>query len=237
MNLEPKIIFQNSEYVVVDKPVGLTVNKSDTTKGQYTLQDWVNQQINRSTDQENKEGETDFYKRAGIVHRLDKDTSGVIIIAKTPQAFENLQLQFKNREVQKTYLAVVWGSLKDEGEVNAPITRNPYNRFRFGVFVGGKEARTGYKAVKEIKSGLMTLVEVYPHTGRTHQIRVHLTYIGHPIVGDPLYSGGKKGKSGQEMFGRLLLHAYKITFADPGSGKKVEYKANIPEEFKRSTDQ
>ena len=134
MNIKPSVISENEEYVVINKPIGLTVNKSDTTKDQETLQDWLEKRYEIFQD-ENKKDTHDFYKRAGFVHRLDKDTSGIILVAKTPSTFENLQLQFKNREVGKTYLALVWGHLSQSGEINAPITRNPYNRYRFGVFV------------------------------------------------------------------------------------------------------
>lgn len=229
----PQVIYENEQYALIDKPVGLTVNKSDTTKGQVTLQDWLEKRYPQFQDQTRKETH-DFYKRAGFVHRLDKDTSGVILIAKTLEAFENLQMQFKNREVEKTYRAIVWGRLTQNGEIDAPITRNPFNRMRFGVFVGGKEAKTGYRIAGNItRDGEeMTLVEAFPHTGRTHQIRVHLSYIGHPIVGDPLYSGRKKGRKGEEMFGRLLLHAYRIKFTDPKTNQPVEFTSEMPEEFK-----
>lgn len=224
---EPKVIFENSALVVLDKPYGLTVNRSDTTKGQYTLQDWIEKKIKIVND------DTDFSKRSGVVHRLDKDTSGLIIIAKTPQVFEHLQKQFKDRVVKKTYLALVWGRLIESGEINAPVTRNPYNRMRFGVFIGGKEAYTSYTVIKngEVEGEAVSLLEVKPATGRTHQIRVHLSYIGHPIVGDPLYSGRKLGKKGLKFFGRLMLHAYKISFINPEDNQRLEVKSDVPKPF------
>ncbi len=224
MTEEPKIVFENGELVVLDKPYGLTVNRSDTTKGQYTLQDWLETKFKFVDD------DSDFYKRSGVVHRLDKDTSGLIVVAKTPEAFLNLQKQFKDRVVEKTYLALVWGKLTTSGEVNAPITRNPYNRMRFGVFIGGKEARTSYKVIRniEIEKEEATLLEVKPTTGRTHQIRVHLNYIGHPVVGDPLYSGRKLAKKGLKAFGRLMLHAYKLSFINPKSNQQLEVKSWKP---------
>lgn len=225
---EPKVVFENSAFMVLDKPYGLTVNRSDSTKGQITLQDWIEKKYKFTQD------DSDFYKRNGIVHRLDKDTSGLIIVAKTPQAFQNLQLQFKERVVEKTYLALVWGKLTQNGEINAPITRNPYNRMRFGVFVGGKEAHTTYKVLENriVKNEQLTLLEVFPQTGRTHQIRVHLNYINHPIVGDSLYSGRKLSIRGLEIFGRLMLHAQKTAFINPLDNKRIEVISDIPVEFK-----
>lgn len=231
---KPLILFENNDFAVVDKPHGLTVNRSETTKNQKTLQDWIEQELGIKNYELRIDKDSDFYKRSGIVHRLDKDTSGLILVAKNPQAFTNLQEQFKKRLVKKTYLALVWGTLRSSGEINAPITRNPFNRKRFGVFVGGKEAHTYYHVLenKVIDGKEVTLLEINPLTGRTHQIRVHLNYLGHPVVGDLLYSGGKRGKEGQKMFGRLMLHAYKISFVDPGNRQKLEFMSEIPEQFK-----
>ncbi len=247
--LNPEIIFQDSHIIVLNKPVGLTVNRSETTRGQVTLQDWIERELRimnyqpaDATHQALQAGELriqevdDFIKRSGIVHRLDKDTSGIIIVSKTPLAFSNLQQQFKDRIVEKIYLALVWGEILASGEVNAPITRNPYNRKRFGVFIGGKEANTSYRVLKsgEVENEKVTLLEVKPKTGRTHQIRVHLNYIGHPVIGDPLYSGRKLGKKGLRIFKRLMLHAWKISFLHPGTKRQVAFEANVPEEFRIS---
>lgn len=233
--LNPEIIYQDSHIVVLNKPVGLTVNRSETTRGQVTLQDWIERQfpifnLKFSIDKNN-----DFYKRSGIVHRLDKDTSGIIIIAKTLPAFDSLQKQFKDRVVEKIYLALVWGVVSASGEVNAPITRNPYNRKRFGVFIGGKEANTSYNVLGNgiVENEKVTLLEVRPKTGRTHQIRVHLAYIDHPVIGDPLYSGRKQGRKGLRMFGRLMLHASKISFMHPSKGNRVEFEAKTASVFEK----
>ena len=233
MGVKPVILFENNDFAVVDKPCGLTVNRSETTKNQQTLQDWIERELRIKNYELRIDKEEDFYKRSGIVHRLDKDTSGLILVAKNPQAFANLQEQFKLRLVKKTYLALVWGKLTADGEISAPITRNPFNRKRFGIFVGGKEAHTRYHVLNNItiQRQEISLLEASPITGRTHQIRVHLSYIGHPLVGDPLYSGRKRGRVGLEMFGRLMLHAYKISFLDPKDNQKVEFKSEIPEEF------
>lgn len=229
---EPKIIFTNEAFFVLDKPVGLTVNKSETTTHQLTLEDWLEKKFQFKNLDPQKTSE-DFYKRKGIVHRLDKDTSGVILVARTPQAFINLQSQFKNRQVKKTYLALVWGKLLNKGEIKAPICRNPFNRFKFGVFLNGREAQTQYQVIKNtsIDDQDVSLLEVFPLTGRTHQIRVHLHYLGHPIVGDPLYSGRKLYKKSKNLFGRLMLHAYKISFIEPLTHQPKEFTAHLPDEF------
>lgn len=232
---EPRIVYENSGFVVLDKPYGLTVNRSESTKNQNTLQDWIENKFQNPNSKIQIERDSDFSKRSGVVHRLDKDTSGLIIVAKNTTSFANLQKQFKDRVVEKTYLALVWGRLTQSGEVKAPITRNPYNRKRFGVFIGGKEAYTSYKIIKNgiVEQKEITLLEVKPTTGRTHQIRVHLNYINHPIVGDVLYSGRKQGIEGQRLFNRLMLHAYKITFINPVDGEKLELISDTPDEFRK----
>ncbi len=238
----PKIVFQDNQLIIVDKPCGLTVNRSETAKDGSTLQDWIENKFEIKNSPRGEAGqkfkitgESDFYKRSGIVHRLDKDTSGLLIIAKNPLAFSKLLLQFKSRLVVKTYLAIVWGKLTGQGEINAPITRNPFNRKKFGVFSGGKEAHTNYQAITTavIYQEELTLCYAFPLTGRTHQIRIHLNYTGHPIVGDVLYSGRTKGRWGLTHFKRMMLHALKISFLDPQSGERRDYQSEIPEEFKQ----
>ncbi len=236
MSKIPEIIFENSDFLVINKPSGLTVNKSETTRGQDTLQEWVEKKLEVKSEKLKVFEVSDFVKRAGIVHRLDKDTSGVMLVAKHEQAFIKLQSQFKEREVTKTYLALVWGELKEAGTVQAPIARNPFNRTKFGVFVGGREALTRYEIINttKLKGEWVTLLSVTPLTGRTHQIRVHLQYIHHPIIGDELYSGRKLYRMAIEAVGRLMLHAWKISFADPGKrGHSLEFMARIPVQFKQ----
>jgi len=169
--------------------------------------------------------------RAGIVHRIDKETSGILLIAKTPEAFRELQRQFKEREVKKTYLALVHGKLvPEEGEINAPVGRLPWNTERFGVVPGGKEAVTRYKVVK---CEDISLVELYPETGRTHQIRVHLKYINHPIIGDYLYAGRKTSRDDRAGDApRVMLHAWKISFIHPDTHKTLAIESPIPDDMK-----
>ena len=179
MSVNPKIIFEDNELLVIDKPFGVVVNRAETTSNVETIQDFAEGKIEKNTDNQ------EFLDRGGIVHRLDKDTSGVMVIAKTSEAFENLKSQFKERETKKVYLALVHGKVEPEvGMVDAPIERSPFNRMHFGIFPGGRPAQTKYSVVKSYNGH--SLLEVEPKTGRTHQIRVHMKYINHPIVSDRL---------------------------------------------------
>ena len=181
----------------------------------------------------------DFCSRAGIVHRIDKETSGILLIAKTPTAFAELQRQFKDHEVKKTYLALVHGNVAQEGEINAPVGRLPWNRERFGVVPGGKESVTKFKKLSAISFQLSdskniqgSLVEVYPETGRTHQIRIHFKYLGHPLLGDYLYAGRVQSRDDRKEIPRVMLHAWKIAFTHPSTGKPLAYEAPIPDDMK-----
>src|SRR3989344_4931033 len=178
-------------------------------------------------------------KRAGIVHRLDKETSGILLVAKTPQAFENLQKQFKERIVKKTYIALAHGKIDEEtGEIRVPVGRLPWNRKRFGIIPGGRDSITKYKILKikyQIINGKkepLTLLELYPETGRTHQIRVHLKYFNHPIFSDFLYAGRKTARSDRKILGRVFLHAAKISFKHPQTGKEVTFESPLPQDLR-----
>ncbi|MEK7565658.1 MAG: RluA family pseudouridine synthase [Patescibacteria group bacterium] len=225
----PKIIFEDEWILVVDKPSGLTVNKAETTKNQETVQEWVDKRQNKGSTLVSGE----FFEKSGIVHRLDKDTSGLLIIAKTPESFENLKNQFKNREVTKKYLTLVHDRVEpDQGTVNAPISRSPYNRKHFGVFPGGREAETGFKLLRSLKSPkLLSFLEIEPKTGRTHQIRVHMKYINHPVVSDPIYGGRKNLQADLKFCPRLFLHAACLCLKHPQTGEVLEFKAGLPEEL------
>lgn len=227
-----KILFENNDYLVIEKPAGITVNRSDTTSNETTLQDLIEKEnkINKSDpDQE-------FLDRGGIVHRLDKETSGGLIIAKNSKAFRELQRQFKERIVEKSYLALSHGEIKPEsGEINVPVGRLPWNRKRFGVLAGGREALTNYEVQNYFKfeRETLTLVRLFPKTGRTHQIRVHLKHINHPIFSDPLYGGRKVSNSDRKILPRVFLHAEAISFLDPKTGEKVMYKSELSDDLKR----
>lgn len=219
----PRIIYQDNELLVLDKPSGWIVNEAATTTTQPVLQKWLKENFAYPIV-------TSVPERSGIVHRLDKETSGVLLVAKTKEAFENLQRQFKERVVKKTYTALVHGKVEQkEGEIIAPVGRLPWRRDRFGVLPGGREAKTRYKVLKEY--GEYTLLELYPETGRTHQIRIHLKHINHPIVGDSFYAGRKTARNDRKWCPRLFLHASKISFDHPESGKGVVFTSEIPDDL------
>ncbi len=219
---EPKIIFEDKNLLVINKPAGWVVNESNTTSDALVLQDWLSQNFNYEISK-NKE------LRSGIVHRLDKETSGIILVAKTSDVFEKLQKEFADRNVKKTYIALVHGKVDPptggkEGIINQPVGRLPWKRTKFGVWDGGRPAQTEYKVIKNY--GDFSLLELHPKTGRTHQIRVHLKHIGHPIVADPLYSGRKTNRQDRKWCPRLFLHASELSILD------MNFKADLPSDLK-----
>lgn len=231
------ILYEDHELVVINKPSGIVVNRAESVIGE-TIQDWAEKKL-KSQLSNLKFVDKSFTDRAGIVHRLDKETSGILIIAKTPQAFSVLQRQFKERLVQKTYLALVHGELTpQEGEIHAPVGRLPWDTERFGIVPEGRDAVTRYKVISRQRSAdskeHITLVELHPETGRTHQIRVHLKYVNHPIVGDYLYAGRKTSRNDRaSQAPRVMLHAWKIVFTHPASGKTLAIEAPIPDDMSR----
>ena len=165
--------------------------------------------------------------RPGIVHRIDKDTSGILIIAKNDKAHINISEQIKNHQVKKTYIALVRGIVKEnEATINMPIGRSTKDRTKMAVDRNGKEAITHFSVIKRYED--MTLLKVRIETGRTHQIRVHLSHIGYPIIGDNVYSNGKNRFN---IVGQML-HSYEIEFTHPTTGEKMVLKAELPEYFK-----
>jgi len=250
--MAPKIIFEDDSLLLVDKPAGITVNKSDTTIHEKTLQDWVEDYLKVSKGKNVSKvsnGGTNpsdtfdtsptfdtFRQRAGIVHRLDKETSGILIVAKTEEAFIKLQAQFKERVVKKTYKALVHGEVKlMEGEINVPVGRLPWNRKQFGVVAGGRDALTRYRVASLFfypKTGeRLSLLELHPETGRTHQIRVHLKYFNHPIFSDYLYAGRKTARADRLLLSRVFLHAARISFAHPITGNSLTFESELPNEL------
>lgn len=219
----PKVIYQDSEILVLDKPSGWITNDASTTTNQPVVQAWL---------RENFDYELigDREARDGIVHRLDKETSGILLVAKTKQAFEELQRQFKNREVEKSYIALLHGRVEpDEGKIVAPIGRLPWRRDRFGILPGGRESESEYKVVRYYDD--YSLVEFFPKTGRTHQIRIHAKHMGHPIVGDSFYAGRKTAREDRKWAPRLFLQAAGIKFRHPGSGKKIEFHLDLSQDL------
>lgn len=234
------IIYEDKDLLVLDKPAGITVNKSDTTIHEETVQDWIEARIiDLGFRISEFDKDSDFYKRAGIAHRIDKETSGILLVAKNKESFEALQAQFKDRKVKKTYIALVHGKVEPgEGEIRVPVGRLPWNRKRFGVLAGGKEAVTRYKVIetrykfsgKDKES--LSLLELNPETGRTHQIRVHLKYINHPIFADFLYAGRKTSRDDRKDLERVFLHAGGISFYHPKTGEQISFESRLPEELK-----
>ena len=197
-DLKPEVIYEDSDVLVLDKPAGLL----SMAKGEYcpekTLEDF-----------------------GLLVHRLDRDTSGVVILAKNPEVQSFLRKQFQDRKTHKTYFAIVSGRPKlDEARIDLPIARDLKRPTTFRVDPNGKESETFYKVIKS--DDKHSLVELRPTTGRTHQLRVHMKYLGHPIIGDPVY--------GEEPADRLYLHAGSLEITLPG-GKRTTFKAKLPKDF------
>ena len=228
--MDPKIIFEDDFLFVVDKPAGWITNEADTTTSQPVLQTWIRENFEYPL-KGNRE------MRDGIVHRLDKETSGIILVAKTKEAFEKLQSEFKAREVQKSYIALLHGKVEPlEGEIKAEVGRLPWRRDRFGVIAGGRESLSLYKVKKFYPgpNGGHTLVEFMPKTGRTHQIRIHAKHIGHAIVGDEFYAGRKTARNDRKWCPRLFLHAERIKFIHPLSDKVVEFISPLSRDLESS---
>ena len=234
--LKPKIIFEDQYFLVLDKPAGMVVNNSQTTKGIQTIQDWIGENVSIWKNRKREKGEEfrDFFDRLGIVHRLDKETSGLLLVAKDYKAFRDLQRQFKEREVKKRYLALVHGEVDPKkGTIEASIARSPFDRKKFGVFLQGKEAKTSYEVLEysRTKEGSFSLLELTPCTGRTHQIRVHLKFLNYPIFADEKYGGRKRSRKDRLICKRHFLHASFISFTHPYSQKKLEFKSKLPSDL------
>lgn len=218
------IIYEDDNVVVINKPVGVLAHSKGAFNKEGTVASWLQTRINPGS------GFILENNRAGIVHRLDRGTSGVMIMAKNKETQDHLQGQFSKRNVKKTYIAVVSGELpENEGLIDVPIERNPKKPATFRAGANGKPAQTEFSVLKIYDKRHMTndgktysLVELRPVTGRTHQIRVHLNYLGNPIIGDDFYDGQK--------YERLLLHAKSLEITLPGGERKV-FEAPIPEEF------
>ena len=228
--MEPKIIHEDESLIVLDKPTGWITNTAATTKDQPVIQDWIKEKLKFDISNSKE-------YRNGIVHRLDKETSGILLIAKTKKTFVNLQAQFKERIVRKKYTALAHGKVEPAtGVINAPVGRLPWNRERFGVLPGGRAAQTGYEAKDyyTFEKENYTLLRLSPKTGRTHQIRIHLKYLNHPIVADDFYAGRKTARRDRVWCPRLFLHASGIEFTHPKSGKKVAYESKLPKDLVNS---
>jgi 23S rRNA pseudouridine1911/1915/1917 synthase len=224
-----RIVYEDDDLLIVDKPAGLVVHPSHGHHDGDTL---VNALLARAGGSEY--GGIAGVARPGIVHRLDRDTSGLLMVAKHDAAQQSLMAQLKARRIRKTYQALVAGSVAAAvGRIEAPIGRDPKHRTRMAVVPDGRASVTGYR-VRERFVG-WTLIELDLVTGRTHQIRVHLDAIGHPVAGDPVYGTGtsRRGPDGLE---RLFLHAWRLELAAPGDGHLIRATAPLPVELEAVLD-
>ncbi len=232
-----EILYEDSDILCVLKPAGLNVHHDGKTE-EDTVTDWFISKYPKSAGvgEPLVLADDTEVERDGIVHRLDKDTSGALLLAKTKAGYEHLKAGFKQREIKKTYHAFVYGTLREpRGMIDRPIGRaaGGVRKWATGSRARGemRDALTRYKVVKSINDeGPITLVEVWPQTGRTHQIRVHMQSVGHPIVADSLYAPGRKGALG---FKRLALHASRVAFTDL-KGKSHEVTAPFPLDFQKA---
>ena len=238
----PKIIYEDKCLLVIEKPAGLVVNRAQTVKTK-TLQDWMDRKLNEYRVKPFKikvRPYKEFKNRSGLVHRLDKKTSGLMVLAKTAEAFLALQAQFKQRTIIKKYLSLVHGKVVPlEGNIRGPIKRNPANPFRFAVIIGGRQAETNYKVLdyyenfreKDPGRKYYSLVEVGLKTGRTHQIRVHFSHLKYSVVADDIYCGRKTFRRDLQWCPRLFLHAFYLEFSHPESGKRIKFESELPKDL------
>jgi len=248
--MDIKVIHEDDCIVVINKPCGVVCNRAESVKVE-TLQDWMDEKYSINEMIFDNEDGKYFVERSGLVHRLDKDTSGIMVFAKKPECFVDLLRQFKNREVEKEYVALTHGIWKvKKGVIEFSIGRTRHDRKNMGVRMDGRESVTGYEVIKEYTNyqfseelkvddrgyGGFSLVRFRPKTGRTHQIRVHAKHMGHSIVGDVLYAGRKRAKQDRKWSQRLMLHAHKIQFKHPGNRKVVVYECECREIYEILSD-
>lgn len=220
-NIKLDIVYEDEDVIVVNKPQGMVVHPAPGHEA-HTLVNALLYHCPLST--------INGTLRPGIVHRIDKDTSGLLMVAKNDQAHQSLAKQLKEKTNLREYLALVHGQIKeDEGTINAPLGRSPKDRKKQAVIANGRPAVTHFKVLKRYQN--YTLISCRLETGRTHQIRVHLKYIGHPLAGDPLY-GPKKTLKGQGQF----LHAAKLGFTHPRTGEFLTFEAKLPEIFTKQLE-
>lgn len=231
------ILYEDANILAVDKPSGIVVHPDGKSTGPF-LTDWIIEKYPKAKNVGEPIETKDYgvIERPGIVHRLDRDTSGVILIAKTKKGYDCLKEQFQNRTILKKYYAFVYGELKDQfGIINRPIGRSPRDFRRWSATRGARgemrEAETWYTLLAS-RSGF-SFVEAEPKTGRTHQIRVHFKAINHPVVCDRLYAADKPDALG---FSRTALHSSSIVFTNC-TGKKITVKSPIPDDFKNAFEE
>ncbi len=224
------ILWQDDDIMVVNKPPFVVVNRAESVSGE-TVADWAADRLGTSYSNEEVSSDRDvktFVQRSGVAHRLDKETSGCLLIAKNPLALKSLLRQFHDRETKKEYLALVHGHLSpSEGTIRLPLSRSRLDREKWEIKYSGKMAETSWKVEKYFRE--TTLVRLFPKTGRTHQIRVHLAHLGFPIFSDEKYLTKSKVAFDRERLPFHFLHAEKIGFRDM-SGKWQNVSAPLPEE-------
>ncbi len=214
------IVYEDDCLLVINKPVGLVVHPGNGNESGTLVNALLFRQLDLAPGSDPL--------RPGIVHRIDKDTSGLLVVAKTEEALLFLQDQLKDHTMHREYLALVSGVIPENaGVINAPIARDKAHPTKMAVDNDGKEATTYFEVRKRYKTSGATLVDCRLKTGRTHQIRVHMDYIGHPLVGDPLY-----GRGNRKLYDKgQLLHAYRLSFIHPASKKEMVFEAPLPLEF------
>ena len=212
------VVYEDETLLVIDKPAGMVVHPGSGN--------WEGTMLNALL---HHAPQLERVPRAGIVHRLDKETSGLMVVAKTLTAQTDLVRQLQARTVRRHYLALVHGELTGGGLVDAPIGRHPTKRTRMAVVEGGREARTQYAVVERLPE--CTLVECRLETGRTHQIRVHMASIGHPLVGDPVYGKRRARHPVLDAFTRQALHAFRLGLLHPADGRPMQWEAPLPDDF------
>ena len=218
------IVHEDDQVLVIDKPAGLVVHPG-SGNWQGTMLNALLHHCPPLAD----------IPRAGIVHRLDKDTSGLLVVARTLTAQTDLVRQLQARTVKREYLALVHGAVRADGRIDAPVGRDPRNRLRMSIVESGREARTRYQVLERFARA--TLVECALDTGRTHQIRVHMQSLGNPLVGDPVYRAGRPrgGPAGTDVisqFSRQALHAARLAFIHPESHKLLQFESALPADFR-----
>ena len=217
-----RVLYEDDDLVAIDKPAGMVVHAGAGIHSGTV----VNALLHRFGALSGAGGPL----RPGIVHRLDRYTSGVLLVAKTDPAHQSLAAQFSGREIEKVYIALVHGKVKsDSGRIHQPITRDPVRRTRMTARLAhGREARTEYRVLRRFAK--FTLLEVRIGTGRTHQIRVHLSSLGHPVAGDTVYGAPAKIE-GRPPLGRYFLHAHRIRYRQPASGREIAIESPLPPEL------
>ena len=219
VDFDMKILYEDEELLVLDKPAGVVVHPAPSVKD-ATVVDWL---VAKGISLSTIAGE----ERYGIVHRIDKVTSGALLVAKNNDTHSRLSLQLQNKSMGRYYLAIIDYPLKDNLTIERSIGRNPSNRLKMAVVPDGRYAKTDFAKIARCASGTTELVAARLHTGRTHQIRVHLSSIGRHILADELY--GYRGAI--NMKDRIFLHAFRLYFTHPASGKRMEIKAPLPEDM------